>query len=106
MVVAVIRGGDGVRFRYRRAGGEFVAAFGRDPSGGFLDEMLPVRGGCRDYRDAQALAGLIIRVPPRITSATRPGAMASQLPAAAKAPAAAQLLDDSASAKVAMREEI
>ena len=60
----------------------------------------------RGCRDAQALAGLIIRVPPRIASASRPGAMASQLPAAAKAPAAAQLLDDSASAKVAMREEI
>ena len=57
MVVAVIRVGSGTRFRYRRAGGEFVAAFGRDPSGGFLDDTLPVRGGYRD-----CVIGLYARV--------------------------------------------
>ena len=57
MVVAVIREGNGVRFRYRRAGGAFVVAFGRDPSGGYLDDTLPVRGGYRDY-----VIGLYTRV--------------------------------------------
>lgn len=54
----------------------------------------------------QCLAGLIIRVPPRIASAITPGAIASQLPAAAKPPVAAQVHDESASAIVAMREEV
>jgi len=49
MVVAVVRAGEHLRFQYRRVGGEFAAAFGRDPTGRFFDEVLPARGGYRDY---------------------------------------------------------
>lgn len=49
MLLDVVREGGRIRFRYRRVGGEFVREFGRDPTGGFLDEALPVRAGFRDY---------------------------------------------------------
>ena len=65
-----------------------------------------VQGRSCSRQDGQFLTGLIIRVPPTIASAITPAAIASQLPAAAKAPVAAQLHDDSASANVAIRDEV
>ena len=49
MIVGVERDGAKLRYRYRRVGGEFAAAFGTDPTGRYFDEMLPARGGYRDY---------------------------------------------------------
>jgi len=51
-------------------------------------------------------AGLMIHAPVTIASAISPGMVASQELAAASPPAPAQLHDDSASEKVAMREEV
>jgi hypothetical protein len=51
-------------------------------------------------------AGLIIHAPATIAKAKTPGMTASQLPAAANAPAPPQLNEDRASAKVAMRDEV
>src|SRR6266851_7483738 len=49
--------------------------------------------------------GLISQAPPTMASTMRPGMMASQVPVAAKAPVPAQPIDDSASEKVARRDE-
>jgi hypothetical protein len=54
----------------------------------------------------QLRAGLISHTPARIAAATKPGTTASHVPAAAKAPVPAQIVDDNASAIVAMREEV
>jgi hypothetical protein len=41
---------DGVpRFRYRRVGEIFWRALGREPTGQFVDEVLPETAGYRDY---------------------------------------------------------
>jgi hypothetical protein len=45
----VVQGEDGPRFRYRRVGAVFVQAFGWDPTGRFLDDVLPVGSRQRDY---------------------------------------------------------
>jgi hypothetical protein len=50
--------------------------------------------------------GLISRVPIKVATATAAGARASQEPAAASAAVAAQVIDEMASANVAMRDEI
>jgi hypothetical protein len=49
MIVGVERNGAALRYRYRRVGGAFAAAFGSDPTGRYFDEMLPARGGYREY---------------------------------------------------------
>ena len=93
--------------RFHRASRAFLC-------GGILDAgkdlgPAPVARGLTasaSIRDSQSRAGLIIRVPPTIRSAITPAAIASQLPTAAKAPVAAQLHDESASAYVAMRDEV
>jgi hypothetical protein len=54
----------------------------------------------------QLRAGLISHTPARIAAAMTPGTTASQVPAAANAPVPAQIVDDSASAIVAMRDEV
>ena len=51
-------------------------------------------------------AGLMIHAPMTTEKAMSPGMVASQVPAAASAPTPAQLHDDSASAKVAIRDEV
>jgi hypothetical protein len=57
-------------------------------------------------RGDQLRAGLISHTPARIAAAMNPGTTASQVPAAASAPVPAQIVDDSASAIVAMRDEV
>jgi hypothetical protein len=52
------------------------------------------------------LAGLISHAPATIASAKSPSMTASQMLAGASAPAPAQLNDDSASARVAISEEV
>ena len=52
------------------------------------------------------LAGLISHAPATIRSTMTPGTTASQVPVAARAPAPAQPVEDSASAKVATRDEV
>lgn len=49
MLLEVIRVEGGLRFRYCRVGGVFWRAGGRDPSGTFVDEILPPTAGYRDY---------------------------------------------------------
>jgi hypothetical protein len=56
--------------------------------------------------DGQLRAGLINQTPARIDAAMTPGTTASQVPAAASAPVPAQIVDDSASAIVATRDEV
>src|ERR1700730_3070483 len=58
----------------------------------------------RRFGDAQR--GLISRVPTRVPTGIAPVTRASQVPAAASAAVAAQVIDEMASANVAMREEI
>ena len=52
------------------------------------------------------VCGLIIRTPARMPIAISAGNSAIQVPAAASAEAAAQAIDENASAKVAMRDEV
>jgi hypothetical protein len=50
MLLDVIdRDGAPPRFRYRRAGAVFWRDAGREPTGGFVDEVLPATVGYRDY---------------------------------------------------------
>ena len=60
----------------------------------------------RGVSSAMRLVGLIIQVPATSASTTMPGITASQVPVAASAPVPAQPVDDSASAKVATRDEV
>ncbi len=49
MVLQVIRGGVKIRFRYRRAGAVFWRADGAEPTGRFIEEVLPMTAGYLDY---------------------------------------------------------
>ena len=49
MLLEVIPGPAGPRFRYRRAGAVFWRALGREPTGLHLDEVVPEVAGYRDY---------------------------------------------------------
>lgn len=49
MVLDVVRTEAAVRFRYRRVGKVFWRAGGVEPTGHFLDEVLPTKAGYRDY---------------------------------------------------------
>lgn len=49
MVLDVVRTDADVRFRYRRVGKIFWRVDDVDPTGHFLDEVLPAKGGYRDY---------------------------------------------------------
>ncbi len=49
MMLDVICEGDTPRFRYRRTGAVFSGALGRDPTGRFIDEVLPDKTGYQQY---------------------------------------------------------
>lgn len=49
MILEVVRDGAAIRFRYRRAGGVFWRAGGAEPTGRFIDEVLPTVAGYLDY---------------------------------------------------------
>lgn len=57
MMVDVCRGDAGIRFRYRRVGMSFVDALGHDPTGMFLDEVLPAQSEHAEY-----VIGLYLRM--------------------------------------------
>ena len=59
------------------------------------------------YREAYewATGGLLNQTPPRMPMAVSAGIAASHIPAAASAELRAQAIDDTASAKVAIRDE-
>ena len=92
------------RSRLRRSG--TTKSYRFTLNSGRVYRQLSLLKWCQKGNAGQFLAGLIIRVPPRIASAITPPAMASQLPAATKAPVAAQLQDDRASVNVATRDEV
>jgi len=49
MLLDVVATDAGLRFRYVKVGSVFWRAGGTDPSGRFVDEVLPVTAGYRDY---------------------------------------------------------
>jgi hypothetical protein len=49
MILDIVHEGGVPRFRYRRAGAVFWRAMGREPTGLFVDEVLPETAGYRDY---------------------------------------------------------
>lgn len=49
MILEVIREGAKIRFRYRRAGAVFWRADGAEPTGHFIEEVLPTVAGYLDY---------------------------------------------------------
>jgi hypothetical protein len=49
MLLEVVRTSDGPRFRYCRVGDVFWRAGGNDPTGKYVDEILPPVAGYRDY---------------------------------------------------------
>jgi len=49
MILDVVRRNGETRFRYRRAGAVFWRAVGREPTGLFVDEVVPETAGYRDY---------------------------------------------------------
>jgi hypothetical protein len=49
MMLDVCRDDDRIRFRYRRVGMRFVDAFGRDPTGLFMDDVLPAPSEHGEY---------------------------------------------------------
>jgi hypothetical protein len=49
MLLDVVWTGASPRFRYRRVGDVFWRNSGREPTGRFIDEVLPERAGYRDY---------------------------------------------------------
>jgi len=49
MILEVIREGAKIRFRYRRAGGVFWRAGAAEPTGRFIEEVLPTTAGYLDY---------------------------------------------------------
>lgn len=49
MILEVIREGVKIRFRYRRAGAVFWRADGAEPTGRFIEEVLPMTAGYLDY---------------------------------------------------------
>jgi len=60
MMLDVCRAQDRVRFRYRRVGMSFVEAVGSDPTGMFLDEVLPTPSAHTDF-----VSGLYLRAATR-----------------------------------------
>ena len=59
MLLDVVDGEGGPRFRYRRVGAQFWAAAQGDPTGKFLDEALIATAGYRDY--VNGLYGEMVR---------------------------------------------
>lgn len=49
MIVDVEHGGDAPRFRYRRVGAVFWRALGQEPTGKYVDEVLPETASYREY---------------------------------------------------------
>lgn len=49
MILDVEYGGDVPRFRYRRVGAVFWRALGQEPTGKYVDEVLPETAGYREY---------------------------------------------------------
>jgi hypothetical protein len=49
MLLEVVTTEGGPRFRYVKVGSVFWRGGGRDPSGSFVDEVLPLTAGYRDY---------------------------------------------------------
>ena len=49
MILEVVREGAKIRFRYRRAGGVFWRAGGAEPTGRFIEEVLPATAAYLDY---------------------------------------------------------
>ncbi len=49
MMLDVVGEGEAVRFRYRRIGAVFYNALGSDPTGKFIDEVLPDKTGYQQY---------------------------------------------------------
>jgi hypothetical protein len=49
MLLDVLWSEDGPRFRYRRVGEVFWRALGQEPTGRFIDEVLPETAGYRSY---------------------------------------------------------
>ena len=49
MMLDVVCEGDTLRFRYRRIGAVFSGALGQDPTGKFIDEVLPDKTGYQEY---------------------------------------------------------
>lgn len=49
MMLDVVYEADGPRFRYRRIGAVFTGALGEDPTGRFIDEVLPDKTGYQQY---------------------------------------------------------
>ncbi|HYL32051.1 MAG TPA: PAS domain-containing protein [Stellaceae bacterium] len=49
MILEVLREGATIRFRYRRAGGVFWRAGGVEPTGHFIEDVLPATAGYLDY---------------------------------------------------------
>ena len=60
MMLDVCRAADRTRFRYRRVGMSFVDAVGRDPTGMFLDEVMPTPSAHTDF-----VTGLYLRAATR-----------------------------------------
>jgi hypothetical protein len=49
MLIDVVRDGEKPRFRYRHVGTAFTEAIGSEVTNQYFDEVLPTRGGYRDY---------------------------------------------------------
>ncbi|MGH6977519.1 MAG: PAS domain-containing protein [Stellaceae bacterium] len=49
MILEVVREGAKIRFRYRRVGGVFWRAGGAEPTGRFIEDVLPATAGYLDY---------------------------------------------------------
>lgn len=49
MILEIVREGAKIRFRYRRAGGVFWRAGSAEPTGRFIEEVLPTTAGYLDY---------------------------------------------------------
>ena len=49
MILEVVRDGAKIRFRYRRAGGVFWRTGGAEPTGRFIEDVLPTTAGYLDY---------------------------------------------------------
>lgn len=49
MILEVVRAGGKIRFRYRRAGAVFWRADGAEPTGRFIEDVLPATAGYLDY---------------------------------------------------------
>jgi hypothetical protein len=49
MLIDVVRKNDTTRFRYRHVGTAFTDAVGEEVTNQYFDEVIPTRGGYRDY---------------------------------------------------------